>query len=161
MARKETRVQKIVRLTTKRFPSFGGGKTAVGNPISFILKDEPPQFVAGVDIEQVVRFVLAKRNSTESARRKRNDPGNDARDISATAEFLKPLGHKALDMIQYLQAWSIEERLKLKCYPFSSLNKKTREKLLHLPTSWIREGAQWQLNSRKPAILLLRPTSAD
>lgn len=149
MSRKETRVQKIVRLTAKKFPSFGGGKTAVGNPISFILKDRPPEFAAGVDIEQVVRFVLAKRNDIESVRRKKADPGNDARDIMFTAGLLKPLGNKALEMVRLLQAWSIKERLERKDYPFSRLNKKTREKLLHLPISWIREGADYLLSSRK------------
>ncbi len=141
MARKESRVARIARLTSKRFPSLiAPAGTEFG--------------VMTANIEQIVRFVLATQSRLESAERQKI--GNDARDISYTSELLKPLSSKALDKILYLRGREIREQLSSKAYPFSQLNKETREKLLHLPISWIREGAQWQLNSRKPAILLLR-----
>ena len=143
MARKETPIKKMVRLTARRFPSFGGGKIIAGHPIH--LRNKPPQFAACVDIEQVVRFVLAKRNSIESARRKKNDPGNDARDIMNTAELLEPLSGEALKTIQKLKQNEIRQRLKAGIYPFSKLTKKVRESLFHLPISWIREGAEFKI----------------
>ncbi|OGN03171.1 MAG: hypothetical protein A2655_03675 [Candidatus Yanofskybacteria bacterium RIFCSPHIGHO2_01_FULL_43_42] len=148
MAQKESRIARITRLTAERFPSFGGAK--IDNPFSPI----QPVFAFGVDIEKVVRFVLSKRNATERA--KRDKIGNDARDISYTSELLKPLSSKALGEIERLGRNDAHRRLKEKIYPFSQLNYATREKLLHLPISWLHEGAQWQLNTRKPAVLLLR-----
>ncbi|GEM_PF-6961033 len=145
MARKETRVQRIVRLTAKRYPYFG----------QFARK-------GGVDMEGLVRFVLATRNAIESARRKKADPGNDARDISMTSGLLKPLSSKALEEIAHLKDIEIRKRLKGRfesikktirsgdpVYPFSFLNKKNAEILYNLPISWIREGADWQLNERR------------
>ena len=122
MAKKETTVQKITRLTSDEFP-----------------------FMDGVNIEQVVRFVLAKRSAIESARRKKNDPGNDARDIVYTAGLLKPLSSEDLKVIQKLKSREIFERLRNKTCPFSILNKETKERLLHLPISWIREGAEFKI----------------
>lgn len=147
MARKKTRVQIIARLTAKRFPS---------SYTNYLFSPKTYEFKDGVDIEQVVRFVLVKRNAIERAWRKKNNPGTDARDISYTSGLLKPLSSKALGEIGHLGQRDIHWRLRVKTYPFSQLNKGTREKLLHLPNSWIHKGAQWQLNSRKPAILLLR-----
>ena len=154
VARKETRVEKIVRLTAKRFPSSQSDE-AMGNHLHSI-SSGPLRFETEVDIEEVVRFVLAKRNAIENARQKRADPGNDARDISYTSGLLKPLSGMALHAVQQLKQKEIKQKLVNKNYPFSQLNKEIREKLLHLPTSWLHEGAHWQLNSRKPAILLLR-----
>lgn len=143
MAGKETRLQKIVRLTAKRFPSFGGGKISAGNPISHALKNAPPTFAAGVDIEQVVSFVLAKRNAIERARRQ--NISDDARDHANTAGYLNPLSSKALCKITQLKDREIRQRLKDNVYPFSRLSKKTREMLLHLPGSWVRGGASWRM----------------
>lgn len=128
MTQKETRVQKIVRLTSQRFPIF------------------PER----VDADQVVRFVLTKRNELESTRRKKNDPGNDARDITMISGLLKSLPSETLSSVQLLKQREIRRQLRNNSYPFSLLNKKIRETLLHLPISWIREGAQWQLNVRNP-----------
>ena len=130
MTQKETRVQKIMRLTAQRFPEFA-------------------KRVERVDIERIIRFVLAKRNSIESARRKKAYPGNDARDISYTSGLLMPLSSRALGEIEHLGRGDIHRHLREKTYPFSRLNKETREKLLHLPNSWVHEGAHWQLNFRR------------
>lgn len=49
----------IVAAIQRRFRTFGGGKVGdPGNPISHWTKDQPAQFAAGVDVAQVVRFVL-------------------------------------------------------------------------------------------------------
>ena len=149
MARKETLVQRIVRLASKQFPSFGGGKWSTGNPISYALKDKPPAFATGVDIEQVVRFILAKRSAIECVRLKKSYPGNDARDISYTSGLMKPLSNKALETIQNRKQREIRQQLRRGNGLFSQLSKETREKLLHLPISWVREGAHHQMEVRK------------
>jgi hypothetical protein len=49
------------RITTgaaKNFRSFGGGSVTAGNPISEAMKDRPAVFAAGVDIREVVEFVV-------------------------------------------------------------------------------------------------------
>jgi hypothetical protein len=51
-------VRTIVAEIGVRFPTFGGGISHPGNPIADALKDRPLQFAAGVDVEQVVRFIL-------------------------------------------------------------------------------------------------------
>jgi len=53
-------VKRITVAMNERFSSFGGGRRRLTgtNPIAAALKDKPPQFSAGVDIEEVVRFVL-------------------------------------------------------------------------------------------------------
>ncbi len=126
MVQKETRTQIIVRLTSRRFPLLATSR---------------------VNVEQLIRFVLAKRNALESAQQQKI--GNDARDISYTAGLLKPISIKGLRMVQSLKQREVRQYLMKSIYPFSTLNKKTREKMLHLPISWIREGALWQLESRK------------
>ena len=40
------------------FRSFGGGKGSDWNPVAAALKDNPLQFAAGVDVSDVVDFVL-------------------------------------------------------------------------------------------------------
>ncbi len=136
MIKKETRVQKIVRLTAKHFSLFGNEPPTFAAPI----------FAAGVDIERVVRFILAKQNALERAGRAKI--GNDARDILYTSGLLKPLSSEALGKVPYLRRREIVEQLRNKAYPFSRLSKKKIGVLLHLPPSWIREGALWQLNVR-------------
>lgn len=143
MTRKETLVDKIVSLTIQKFPLALNASLC-------------PQFEEGVDVEAVVRFVLSKRNAMERAQRRKNWCGNDGRDLQYTSGLLRPLSNKALEKIAHLKQREVWQRLRSKAYPFSQLNKETREKILHLPISWIREGALWQLNSRKPSILLLR-----
>ena len=57
-------VERIVAETAANFRGFGGGKkSSWGNPISAALKGEPPMFAAGVDVEEVVRFVLGRINA--------------------------------------------------------------------------------------------------
>ena len=51
-------IDDVVALTSVKFPTFGGGKVSSwGNPIAHALKDEPPQFAAGVDVREVVEFI--------------------------------------------------------------------------------------------------------
>jgi len=53
------KVANIVAGIASRFPCFGvGSGSAFGNPISEALKNNPPTFAAGVDVETVVRFVV-------------------------------------------------------------------------------------------------------
>lgn len=51
-------VKKIVDAVTDAFNTFGGGRVDPTNPISIATKDRPAMFAAGVDVENVVRFVL-------------------------------------------------------------------------------------------------------
>jgi len=127
MARRESSVVRIAHSTSKRFPSLS---------------------TSGTSIEELVRFVLAKHNALENTERKKI--GNDARDISFTAGLLRPLSNRVLGTVKNLKQKELRSRLKNKAHPFSRLNKMTREQLLHLPISWIREGALWQLKSRRP-----------
>lgn len=48
----------LILLVAANFRSFGGGHVTRGNPLSHALQDAPPQFAAGVDIREVVEFVL-------------------------------------------------------------------------------------------------------
>ncbi len=53
--------KKVKELTAKvrqNFRCFGGGLYNPNNPISAALADKPAQFAAGVDVEEVVRFIL-------------------------------------------------------------------------------------------------------
>ena len=134
MARRETRVQRIVRLTAKRFPVFS----------------------IGTDFEKMIRFVLAKRNSLESARRKKADPGDDVRDYANSSFFLAPLSNRALGKIACLKRNEIRQRLRNSTYPFSKLNQKTRGALLHLPNSWVHGAAEWLLDNRRVRTQLKR-----
>jgi hypothetical protein len=47
----------IVAAVANAFPSFGGGKGSEWNPVAAALKNDAPQFAAGVDIGQVVTFI--------------------------------------------------------------------------------------------------------
>lgn len=44
---------------SKRITTFGGGQSAIGNPIADALKEKDPSFAMGVDVGEVVSFVLA------------------------------------------------------------------------------------------------------
>ncbi len=51
----------IVEEVCTNFRVFGGGAIrSFNNPIAHALKDSKPVFAAGVDVEDVVRFVMAR-----------------------------------------------------------------------------------------------------
>ena len=50
--------ERITEEVGKAFRCFGGGNTALNNPISHALKDKPLQFAAGPSVREVVEFVL-------------------------------------------------------------------------------------------------------
>ena len=52
----------LVKRTGQYFPTFGGGQLSNYNPIVNALSDKPYQFAAGVDIENVVSFILSELN---------------------------------------------------------------------------------------------------
>lgn len=60
--------QKVIDITQKvagKFRTFGGGNATPGNPIAEVLKSRSPMFAAGVDIEEVVRFILSESTSID------------------------------------------------------------------------------------------------
>jgi len=118
MTKKESRVTRIARLTLKQFPSLSA---------------------SGTNVIELVRFVLAKRAKIERSHREKI--GDDVRDYINISYFLRPLSKKALAHITTLGSRDTHRRLEEKVYPFSPLNKKTRETLLHLPNSWIHGAA--------------------
>lgn len=126
MARKESSVTKIGRLTSKRFPSLSG---------------------SGPGMEILVRYILSKQRAIERAQRQKI--GDDVRDYMNTSYFIRRLSGKALGKIIRLKRNKIRKHLRSNAYPFSRLNKKTRETLLHLPNSWIYGSANWLLQTRK------------
>ena len=48
----------IVKLVTARFRTFGGGQTSQFNPLVNMLSDKEPQFAAGVDVREVVDYIV-------------------------------------------------------------------------------------------------------
>jgi len=58
MQKKE--IARITSVVAKNFRSFGGGKVDSSNPISVAFKNRPPAFASGVNIEEVVRFVVSE-----------------------------------------------------------------------------------------------------
>lgn len=56
-----TRVNTLVNKVGQQFRTFGGGRDSEYNPITHALKDQPPSFAAGVDVREVVEFVLGER----------------------------------------------------------------------------------------------------
>ncbi len=61
MAEQPTKEEVIKILTEKAqtiFRTFGGGQSTYNNPVSAALSDSKPMFAAGVDIEEVVFFVI-------------------------------------------------------------------------------------------------------
>ena len=125
MARRETDLDKIIRLAKDKFP-----------------------YLEGVDARSLIHFILAKKNRLRRSRIKYI--GDDARDYMNSSYFLRNLSDKALSEIEHLGVYSIKRRLKEKTFPFSVVNRKDRETLLHLPNSWIHGAAEWILNSSKP-----------
>jgi len=62
----KTQPQKINEITAKvanQFACFGGKRKVEGNPIATAFENKPPLFALGVDVREVVSFVL-----TEAAR---------------------------------------------------------------------------------------------
>lgn len=62
----------LIRAVCANFRTFGGGQEpAWGNPIAAALKNEPPTFAAGVDVREVVdyivRILLPPRPTTETS----------------------------------------------------------------------------------------------
>ncbi|MDP3697850.1 MAG: hypothetical protein Q8R55_07655 [Candidatus Taylorbacteria bacterium] len=64
----ERKIQKIVAAVAKNYRVFGGGTGSEFNPITEALKNESPQFAAGVNVEAVVRFVV--RNAEDQQRKR-------------------------------------------------------------------------------------------
>lgn len=56
----QERIRSIVDKVKVSFRCFGDGRGHGGNPIAAALADFPPQFAAGVDVTQVVSFVLSE-----------------------------------------------------------------------------------------------------
>jgi len=125
MSRKETKVQKIVRLTVGRYP----------------------ELQKRVSVEELVRFVLAKRNVLE--RREQAKIGDDARDYMNNAYLINSLSDKDLGVILNLKFSEIGKKLKNKTYPFAFIDSDYRDKLLHIPPRWIHGSAKWLLETRK------------
>lgn len=119
-------VKEITSLVSVRFPSLPLTRT---------------------ELEALVRFILVKQGYLK--RLGLNRIGNDARDINFTADFLRPLSSNALRDISTHKRIDIRQRLERQIYPFSRLDKETRERLAHLPNSWILEAAAVLLNERK------------
>ena len=54
----QAKVNRLVARVVANFRTFGGGRGSEWNPLAEVLKDSPPQFAAGVNVEQVVRHVI-------------------------------------------------------------------------------------------------------
>ncbi len=52
--------ENITRAVGARFPTFGGGQTSMFNPIVNATADKPLMFAAGVDVADVVRFIVLR-----------------------------------------------------------------------------------------------------
>lgn len=53
------KTDQIVNHVAKHFRCFGAGtESNLGNPLSAAMKDKPPCFALGVDVQEVVEFVL-------------------------------------------------------------------------------------------------------
>lgn len=62
-------IDDVVALVAANFRSFGGGQANTRNPISMALADKPAQFAGGVDIKDVVTFVLKNAPKPTSGKR--------------------------------------------------------------------------------------------
>ena len=51
-------IEEITQFIAHNFRSFGDGQKSNWNPVVNALKDEPPQFAAGVDIKDVVEAIM-------------------------------------------------------------------------------------------------------
>ena len=63
----DVRVDTITELVSRNFRTFGGSRDAKNepapNPIAIALQGQPPCFAAGVDVRDVVKFVLTANNN--------------------------------------------------------------------------------------------------
>lgn len=62
---KQQKIAAIVDRVKVAFRCFGDGRGHGGNPIAAALADMPPQFAAGVDVADVVRFVLEQNEKLD------------------------------------------------------------------------------------------------
>lgn len=63
-------VEAITREIQDRFRTMGGGRTTVGNPIAAAMAEKPAIFALGVDVSEIVAFVIDQmlsRPPTEAA----------------------------------------------------------------------------------------------
>lgn len=56
----EEQIQEIIDSVAANFRTFGGGRKSEWNPIANAIADAPPQFAAGVNVEAVVRHIIAR-----------------------------------------------------------------------------------------------------
>lgn len=57
----DQKILEIVQKVAQRFQTMGGGAQVVdGNPLAITFQNKPPIFALGVDVEQVVRFVVSE-----------------------------------------------------------------------------------------------------
>ena len=62
----EQTVPYLIERVRRNFRSFGGGDATPNNPLAHAIKDHKPQFAAGVDIEDVVLFILNELRGAEN-----------------------------------------------------------------------------------------------
>lgn len=62
----DTERPEIVDAIVKNFRCFGGGRVSDSNPVAHWTKDAPPMFAMGVDVADVVRFVIDRLNGGRS-----------------------------------------------------------------------------------------------
>lgn len=58
-------IDDIVRDVTRQFRTFGAGQDSQYNPLTHVLKDKEPSFAAGVDVREVVEFIVAAINKAK------------------------------------------------------------------------------------------------
>ena len=63
--RRKMETKHILSQIQNNFRTFGGGKATEGNLMAYALKDRPLQFAAGVDVQEVVDFVLEKAAASD------------------------------------------------------------------------------------------------
>lgn len=56
----EQKRNEIVKGIAARFRCFGKGTRPSNNPIAYALEDEPTQFAAGVNVKEVVDYVIKR-----------------------------------------------------------------------------------------------------
>lgn len=61
-------IDAIITGCLKHFRCFGGGQESPDNPLSHALKDTPAAFAAGVDVRDVIKYVLWAHAQTERPR---------------------------------------------------------------------------------------------
>jgi hypothetical protein len=65
-------LDELIAKVGENFRTFGGGQVTVSsNPLAHALKDKPLQFAAGVDVSQVVTFIVIAVLEAELAAQER------------------------------------------------------------------------------------------